>query len=318
MANLPDLATTTEEALLKEQFVAGMQSRIANRLREMPTDVPLSEITRLAKQLLRADGSGESWSESRRTEFLPSTKTVRSSFLCTYSVLRFWFRWFYTEKTHWKLHLEKTSEAFNLRPNQRTCVRGTQKTFGRKNTEISSFDFEISYKSGKLHKDADALSRHPEHRTSSPVTVAATSITSDSDHVCIAQQEDENISKVLHQLASGKRPPFQGEWRSGVLGAFRRVWHQLQMQDGILIRKDSSGKMKTVVPHSLVQEVLSQAHDNPTAGHLGVDKTASTIRERFYWPGYVRAVEEFVETCETCQRWLPSADLHAFYNVTQS
>ena len=76
MANLPDLATTTEEALLKEQFVAGMQSRIANRLREMPTDVPLSEITRLAKQLLRADGSGESWSESRRTEFSPSTKTL--------------------------------------------------------------------------------------------------------------------------------------------------------------------------------------------------------------------------------------------------
>ena len=89
--------------------------------------------------------------------------------------------------------------------------------------EISSFDFEISYTSGKLHKDADALSRHPEHRTSSPVTVAATSITSDSDHVCIAQQEDQNISKVLQQLASGKRPPFQGEWRSGVLGAFRRV-----------------------------------------------------------------------------------------------
>ena len=76
MANLPDLATTTEEALLKEQFVAGMQSRIANRLREMPTNVPLSEITRLAKQLLHADGSGESWSESRRTEFSPSTKTL--------------------------------------------------------------------------------------------------------------------------------------------------------------------------------------------------------------------------------------------------
>ena len=53
--------------------------------------------------------------------------TVHSSFLCTYSVLRFWFRWFYTEKTHWKLHLEKTSEAFNLRPNQRTCVRGRKK-----------------------------------------------------------------------------------------------------------------------------------------------------------------------------------------------
>ena len=53
--------------------------------------------------------------------------TVHSSFLCTYSVLRFWFRWFYTEKTHWKLHLEKTSEAFNLRPNQRTYVRGRKK-----------------------------------------------------------------------------------------------------------------------------------------------------------------------------------------------
>ena len=26
-----------------------------------------------------------------------------------------------------KLHLEKTSEAFNLRPNQRTCVRGRKK-----------------------------------------------------------------------------------------------------------------------------------------------------------------------------------------------
>ena len=37
-------------------------------------------------------------------------------------------------------------------------------------------------------------------------------------------------------------------------------------------------------------------------GHLGRDKTHSKISPRYYWPNMYTDIEEYVKTCETCQR----------------
>ena len=168
--------------------------------------------------------------------------------------------------------------------------------------EICSFDFEICYKPGKHHKDADALSRHPEHLSATPRIVAATFLGSDEDRLKQAQQADPVISCVLDQLATGKAPGAVGEWRKGALRSFRRIWSQLKLSQGILVRlRHSDKKELSVLPTSLRKEALCHLHDDPTSGHMGVEKTSDKVRDRFYWPGYSNDIEQYVLSCAVCQ-----------------
>ena len=57
------------------------------------------------------------------------------------------------------------------------------------------------------------------------------------------------------------------------------------------------------IPLNLKETVLKQLHDH--AGHLGVRKTTSKIRERFYWPGYEQDIEAYIRESEQCQRRNP-------------
>ena len=48
-------------------------------------------------------------------------------------------------------------------------------------------------------------------------------------------------------------------------------------------------------------DVLKLAHEAPTAGHRGVNKTCDRILRHFFWPGLRSSVCEFVKSCDTCQ-----------------
>ena len=60
-----------------------------------------------------------------------------------------------------------------------------------------------------------------------------------------------------------------------------------------------------VLPLQCRKEVLELAHSIPLAGHLGKDKTARRVLQRFYWPTLYRDVAECCRTCPTCQKTSP-------------
>ena len=82
-------------------------------------------------------------------------------------------------------------------------------------------------------------------------------------------------------------------------------------QSGVLMRKwrppevsaEDEWKVvyQIVLPPSYRRGVLQVAHEMPTAGHLGVNKTESRIQQHFYWPRMRKDVAEFCKTCHTCQ-----------------
>ena len=43
-------------------------------------------------------------------------------------------------------------------------------------------------------------------------------------------------------------------------------------------------------------------HDHPISAHFSVTKTYEKIRERYYWPRMKQDVEQYVKSCEQCQR----------------
>ncbi|XP_064177503.1 uncharacterized protein LOC135247687 isoform X1 [Anguilla rostrata] len=56
-----------------------------------------------------------------------------------------------------------------------------------------------------------------------------------------------------------------------------------------------------LVPKSSREMVFQTAHFNPTAGHLGYEKTLNRIMARFYWPGIWVDVRRWCASCPECQ-----------------
>ena len=60
-------------------------------------------------------------------------------------------------------------------------------------------------------------------------------------------------------------------------------------------------KSQLVVPTPLRHEILIGGHDDPLAGHLGVNKTYEKLRERYYWPKMFADVQFWCLSCTHCQ-----------------
>jgi hypothetical protein len=52
----------------------------------------------------------------------------------------------------------------------------------------------------------------------------------------------------------------------------------------------------------LKSKILFEFHDTPIAGHVGIDKTYSSMIQHYYWPKMSKAVHKYVTSCEQCQR----------------
>lgn len=75
--------------------------------------------------------------------------------------------------------------------------------------------------------------------------------------------------------------------------------------DGVLCRRsfEPTGRgWLLVVPRHLRSRIMQAYHDDPTAGHLGIYKTYSRLRGRFFWNGMYRSVSRYVSSCTFCQR----------------
>ncbi|CAI7829215.1 unnamed protein product [Closterium sp. NIES-54] len=133
------------------------------------------------------------------------------------------------------------------------------------------FDYDIVYKPGHKNK-ADALSR--------------------PGHVAAIQIE-------------GMNPLLKGLFTHGYtidpeipLAENKKL---LQWDHDVALRK---GSTKIWVPNypPLRQLLLEEFHDMLYAGHFGSNKTLAGIAKVYYWPHMANDVQNFVTSCDTCQR----------------
>ncbi len=91
-------------------------------------------------------------------------------------------------------------------------------------------------------------------------------------------------------------------------------------QKGLLYYK---GRVVVPLQKSLIQELLYLYHDDQFSGHWGIDKTKELLERKFYWPGLVKDVREYISTCQTCQniailRWQNSSQQQPTYQHQNS
>ena len=122
-----------------------------------------------------------------------------------------------------------------------------------------------------------------------------------------AQRQDKALMVAIDYIEQGKPKPDFNEWKSNP--TLRNLWHnynRLFVRNELLVRsrtvRSPHPDYALVIPPSLVPEILKGVHDSPFCGHLGVTRTETRIRQRFYWPGIRNSVVNYIKHCTVCQK----------------
>src|SRR6185295_5589696 len=85
---------------------------------------------------------------------------------------------------------------------------------------------------------------------------------------------------------------------------FRQSASYYLVRGTLLYRKNKQNPDHSlrVVTQKDMETVLRAFHEDPLAGHFGVDRTYQKIAEWYYWLDLRKQVYDFVRTCDTCQR----------------
>ena len=167
------------------------------------------------------------------------------------------------------------------------------------------YDSEIQRHPGRLHNNADALSRRPRRQHGncpsctptglSQVTVVTRDLPASETPsevrncwspkvVAQAQRDDPDISVVLSHLLKEWRKPAVEELRSMSYAALA-VWAQFELlllQQGVLYIKSAGhttqAKLRMVLPKQLVEKALVEGHDGVAGAHLRRMKTLMKMK----------------------------------------
>jgi hypothetical protein len=160
---------------------------------------------------------------------------------------------------------------------QQRVVTAEQQNWSAK---LLGYDFEIIYKPGSLNRGADALSRVSGEGELCQL------------HSRILWQEEE----VLKQEVA----------RDSLLQHIVKDLQQdelsrpgYKMKQGVLLYEDRLVLSKN---SELIPKMLEEFHITPQGGHSGFYRTYRRLAANLYWVGMKNTVQEFVKSCDVCQR----------------
>ena len=150
---------------------------------------------------------------------------------------------------------------------------------------LSDFDFEVQNRSGRLHTNADGLSRFPwdelgaelreeENEVAWIQSVNVEPLSKES--IRTAQSQDPVLSQVVMWLKAGVRPPRnEAEGGGRILLSYWSQWGRLLLRDSLVYRRwehERTGQeiyQQLCLPEILAPQVLCALHNDPSAGTLG-------------------------------------------------
>ena len=126
-----------------------------------------------------------------------------------------------------------------------------------------------------------------------------------------AQSEDPAISKLLAWKTAGEKPTWGEIAAEGsALKTYWAQWDSICLYEGLLCRefclKGKQTRKQILAPTSVQNLVLENCHDAVTAGHMGIQRTLSSVKLRFFWPGLRQSVERWISQCAVCASRKPT------------
>lgn len=201
---------------------------------------------------------------------------------------------------HWaitvKFRLYLTGKKFKLLTDSYSTAYIVSKAklnrkFARYVVDLSSFDFEPIYRSGKLNHIADHLSRYPQPDIN-------------ENHLCLAVIPIQNNKLELAQKADAYCRQIAKKLESNTDNShIQQIKLSYKYDNGILVHVNTEyGRemSKIVIPFSCRSVVLKSCHDN--AGHFDIKKTLEKLKSRFWWSSMRKDTKLYVRGCIVCQK----------------
>ncbi|KAE9049336.1 hypothetical protein PR001_g3411 [Phytophthora rubi] len=168
---------------------------------------------------------------------------------------------------------------------------------------FAEYNFTVEYKPGKQNVLADALSRRPDYELAHLAYLESPLY----ELIREAYADDDDLAGLVEALsAPNKAVELTARQRSRL--------HRYSVVEGVLYYQVEGGdEPRIVVPNDedLRHRVLYEAHDTPLSGHLGREKTYTSVARHFWWSHMYKWVRKYVQTCETCQRVKPAPSASA-------
>jgi len=156
--------------------------------------------------------------------------------------------------------------------------------------QLQPYQFTIAYKSGKLHLDADCLSRsspHPGTKSDEEADNYLPYNQIDAVDLKSIQRSDLYITEICNLLT---RDSSNSKLRNFTL-----------VNDVLYYRDPRDVRNRLVIPKDLQEQILLENHDYPLSGHLGFVKTYIRIKQKYFWPSMRKDILQYVLTCQDCQ-----------------
>ena len=204
--------------------------------------------------------------------------------------------------------------------------------------ELSRYHFRIDYRQGKANAAADALSRFPQRNSSEEEKLRAentqilhrlqSSLTNASLSGLSLASPESRLSPLHQVLICGTHvlPQLCRYWETlrgeladeqpyrASIGGMRLRLPELQAEDKVAREIREKGLKEgweeidgvlhreglPYLPEIIRTEIISRHHDDPLAGHFGVEKTRELVARKYYWPTLRADIEAYVKGCDVC------------------
>lgn len=191
---------------------------------------------------------------------------------------------------------------------------------------LEEYNFEIQHRPGSKHNNADGLSRRPCRQCGqckpaqddgnltnravhvNPVTPAC----ADWTPAALAQTQavDEDIGRIYHlkKTLNELSDPKTLIAEDPNTKIYCTHWDRLSLKKDVMYRQwltfgEGPPKWQLLAPIDMRKEIIRQAHEGFTGGHLGLRRTLAQVKKRAYWHGWTRVVETFLKRCVACAKY---------------
>jgi hypothetical protein len=187
--------------------------------------------------------------------------------------------------------------------------------------ELTEYDMKVEHRPGRLHANADALSRLPpceqcELLHENPMKKRNVKDLRQSEKLAnfryiscsdTSQTTDPDIVIVMDALKAGKGHIQSPNEFKMVSRTAKMLWLQrtnLRIREGQLYLYEDGDVYRWVVPKGERKRLTFSFHKG--LGHIGITKTVLAMKEKFYWPQMSFDIRILLNTCKPCQeRKLP-------------
>jgi hypothetical protein len=162
----------------------------------------------------------------------------------------------------------------------------------------------IRYKPGRVHSNADPLSRAPAEVNNAQAIPACYHITTlkpddrFAERVRQGYKFDDAAKKVIDAITGIAENTSGAEFRTFNMSS-----------NGLLLQQTpGSDSPRIYVPTGrLCMDILHDHHDNKGSAHLGTAKTLGLVGRSYYWPAMARDIKDYVRSCASCHETNPTA-----------